>query len=83
MDLPIFDLKHLQDDDFEKKIIRTQKMLESFFEIKVATPLIFLVKQSDLAIIYRKKQNVHTFGKSSFNYIFIVKNLLKTHPENF
>lgn len=83
MDFPVFDLKHLKNSDFDKKIISTKKMLDSFFEISVTTPLVFLVKKADLATIYQKEQNIHTFGKSSFNYIFIVKSLLKTHPEKF
>jgi len=83
MDFPIFDLKHLKNSDFDKKIISTKKMLGSFFEIPVTTPLVFLVNKPDLSTICQKEQNIHTFGKSSFNYIFIVKSLLKTHPEKF
>jgi len=83
MDFPIFDLKHLKNSDFDKKIINTKKMLESFFEIPVTTPLVFLVNKPDLSTICQKEQNIHTFGKSSFKSIFIVKSLLKTHPEKF
>ena len=83
MNKPIFDIKYHKNTDFERKIINTKKTLESFFGISVAIPLVFLVKQSDLSIIYQKKENVYTFGKSSFNAIFIVKKLLKTKPEIF